>query len=121
MTTLEKSAAISEFSLGKGFLVATFSGIMSAGFAYGIKWGQPIAEVSRNLGAAEIFKNAPVFVVVMAGGFTVNCVWCLMLNVRNNSMADYIRIKAADGCASAKGRSVITLNYILAMAAGVIW
>jgi L-rhamnose-H+ transport protein len=121
MTALEKSAAISEFSLVKGFIVATFSGIMSAGFAYGIKFGQPVAEVARNLGAADIFKNSPVFIVVMAGGFTVNCVWCLILNVRNNSMADYIRINAADGGGRAKGRSVITLNYLLAMAAGVIW
>jgi L-rhamnose-H+ transport protein len=92
MTTLEKSAAISEFSLVKGFIVATFSGIMSAGFAYGIKWAQPIAAVARELGAPDIFKNAPVFIIVMAGGFTVNCAWCLLLNWRNRSLGDYLRI-----------------------------
>ncbi|MEI7900200.1 MAG: L-rhamnose/proton symporter RhaT [bacterium] len=121
MTALEKSAAISEFSLMKGFMVATFSGIMSAGFAYGIKWGQPIAEVARSLGAADIFKNAPVFVVVMAGGFTVNCVWCLILNGRNRSMSDYVRVSEAGTGGGAEGRPVLALNYLLAMAAGVIW
>ncbi len=120
MTTLEKSSAISEFSLVKGFLVATFSGIMSAGFAYGIKWGQPIAEVARSLGAPDIFKNAPVFVVIMAGGFTVNFVWCLILNVRNRSLSDYVRVNEV-GVSGAKGRPVLVLNYLLALAAGVIW
>ncbi len=119
MTALEKSVAISEFSLWKGFLVATFSGIMSAGFAYGIKWGQPMAELARELGAPDIFKNAPVFIVVMAGGFTVNCVWCLILNGRNRSMADYIRIK--DPGDSGPGNARLISNYLLAMAAGFIW
>jgi len=121
MTTLEKNAAISEFSLIKGFLVATFSGIMSAGFAYGIKWGQPIAELARNLGAADIFKNAPVFIVVMAGGFTVNCAWCLILNWRNHSLRDYITIRDSHGSRPQNGKTVMTANYLLAMAAGVIW
>jgi L-rhamnose-H+ transport protein len=120
MTTLEKNAAISEFSLLKGFAVATFSGIMSAGFAYGIKWGQPIAEVARSLGAPDIFKNAPVFVVIMAGGFTVNVVWCLILNVRNRSLSDYVRVSEV-GVSGAAGRPVLAFNYLLALAAGVIW
>lgn len=92
LTLLEQIASISEFSLVKGFLVATFSGIMSAGFAYGITWGEPIADVAQELGAPDIFKNAPVFIIVMAGGFTVNCVWCLFLNWRNQSLRDYISI-----------------------------
>jgi L-rhamnose-H+ transport protein len=121
MTTLEKSAAISEFSLVKGFIVATFSGIMSAGFAYGIKWGQPIADVARELGAPDIFKNAPVFIIVMAGGFTVNCAWCLLLNWRNRSISDYVRITPPASPGRDRGASVITANYLLAMTAGVIW
>jgi len=121
MTTREKSAAISEFSLVKGFIVATFSGIMSAGFAYGIKWGQPIADVARELGAPDIFKNAPVFIIVMAGGFTVNCVWCLFLNWRNQSLRDYLAIRAPDGSRLAAGKALMAVNYFLAMAAGGIW
>jgi L-rhamnose-H+ transport protein len=121
MTAAEKSVAISEFSLVKGFIVATFSGIMSAGFAYGIKWGQPIAAVARDLGAPDIFKNAPVFIVVMAGGFTVNCIWCLILNWRNHSLCDYVGIPSLAGSSPDQIRSVLTANYLLAMVAGVIW
>jgi len=54
---------------------------LSTGFAYGIKWGQSIAEVAKELGEPDIFKNALVFILVMAGGFTINCVWCLLLNM----------------------------------------
>lgn len=121
MTATQKSAAISEFSLVKGFLVATFSGIMSAGFAYGINWGKPIAAVALDLGAPDIFKNAPVFIVVMAGGFTVNCVWCLLLNWRNRSLGDYVMVKDANGCRPANRGAVMTANYLLALVAGAIW
>jgi len=121
MTVTQKSVAISEFSLVKGFLVATFSGIMSAGMAYGINWGKPIAAVALKLGAPDILKNAPVFIVVMAGGFTVNCVWCLLLNWRNQSLRDYLVIRDCHGARPANGGAVMTANYLLATAAGVIW
>lgn len=77
-------------SLGLGFLVATFSGIMSAGFAFGFQAGQPIVEEALAAGAPAIFKNSPVFVVVMAGGFLVNFLWCIYLGLRNRSVGDYI-------------------------------
>ena len=121
MTAAQKGVAISEFSLIKGFLVATFSGIMSAGFAYGINWGKPIAAVAMGMGAPDIFKNAPVFIVVMAGGFTVNCVWCLLLNWRNQSLGDYIMVKDAQGASPANGGAVMKANYLLAIVAGLIW
>jgi len=111
LTDEEKKAGIKEFALGKGFLVAVFSGIMSAGFAFGISAGKPIADLAFALGSSDIFKNSPVFIVVMAGGFTVNFVWCLLLNVKNRSLGNYVsgpaRVQAA--------------NYLLSAAAGVIW
>jgi len=121
MTAAQKGVAISEFSLIKGFLVATFSGIMSAGFAYGINWGKPIAAVAMDMGAPDIFKNAPVFIVVMAGGFTVNCVWCLLLNWRNQSLGDYLTIRDAQGSRPANSAAVMKANYLLAIVAGLIW
>jgi L-rhamnose-H+ transport protein len=77
-------------SLALGFAVATFSGIMSAGFAFGIQAGRPIAEAARDHGAPEIFANGPVFVMVMAGGLAVNLLWCLYLGLRNGSFGDYV-------------------------------
>jgi len=112
LTDEQKKAAIKEFALGKGFLVAVFSGIMSAGFAYGINAGKPIAHFAHEMGAMDIFKNAPVFIVVMCGGFTVNCVWCLLLNVKNRSFGNYV------GGGPAKMQ---VANYLLSGASGVIW
>ena len=83
-------AADGRKSLGLGFAVASFSGIMSAGFAFGIQAGQPIAQAAPDQGAPAIFKNGPVFVMVMAGGFTVNLLWCLYLGWRNRSFGDYV-------------------------------
>jgi len=42
MPEAEKKKAIAEFSFTKGILVATFSGIMSAGFSFGMTAGDPI-------------------------------------------------------------------------------
>jgi L-rhamnose-H+ transport protein len=141
LTAEQQRRNIAEFALGKGFLVATFSGIMSAGFAYGIKCGQPIAQVAADAGAAELLKNTPVFIVVMAGGFTVNCIWCLWLNVRNGSLGDYFDtcssraddcqplVSCGDGEAATAvavalpATSVTPLvgNYLYAVSAGAIW
>jgi L-rhamnose-H+ transport protein len=111
-----------------GFAVATFSGIMSSGFAFGIKAGQPIADAAFASGAPAIFKNGPVFVVVMAGGFLINCVWCLYLGLRNRSMGDFIGRSTVtqpdwQGAAGEKATmgSPIARNYFWAGLAGATW
>lgn len=43
----EKAATVKEFNFGKGMLVATFSGIMSSCFAYGLAAGKPLADLAR--------------------------------------------------------------------------
>ena len=43
----QKHAAIPEFNFRKGMLVATFWGVMSACFAYGLAAGQPLADAAR--------------------------------------------------------------------------
>ena len=46
MPEAEKKKSIAEFSFTKGILVATFSGIMSACFAFALTAGNPIGEAS---------------------------------------------------------------------------
>jgi hypothetical protein len=46
MPEAEKKKAIAEFSFKKGILVATFSGIMSACFAFGLSAGDVIRETT---------------------------------------------------------------------------
>ena len=115
-------------SLGLGFTVATFSGIMSSGFAFGIQAGQPIAAAAAANGAPAIFKNGPVFVVVMVGGFLVNFLWCLFLGLRNRSVGDLIGRSNGQphdwhGAAGEKHEAagIVGRNYLWAALAGATW
>ena len=50
----EKAATIKEFNFGKGMLVATFSGVMSACFSYGLQAGQAAGGSREGLAAAAM-------------------------------------------------------------------
>ena len=96
MSAEQKRASIKEFDLKRGLLVATFSGIMSACFAYGLAAGDPIKALSVKSGTSPIWQGLPALIVVLLGGFTTNFVWCLILNVRNHTGYQYFssRIRA---------------------------
>src|SRR3984893_3738238 len=85
MSEQQKRAAIKEFSLKKGVLVATFSGVMSACFAYGLAAGDPIKALTLQHGTPTLWQGLPVLVVLLLGGFTTNFVWCSILNMRNRT------------------------------------
>ena len=89
MSAEQKRASIKEFDLKKGLLVATFSGVMSACFAYGLAAGDPIKAITVQHGTPALWQGLPVLVVVLAGGFTTNFIWCLILNVRNRTGYQY--------------------------------
>ncbi len=67
----QKKKAIKEFNFAKGILVATFSGIMSACFAFGLTAGKPIEDSNYCseiiLAAAGEGKTLPKGAVVNAG------------------------------------------------------
>lgn len=89
MSDAQKRVAIKEFALKKGLLVATFSGVMSACFAYGLAAGDPIKVIALQHGTPVLWQGLPVLVVVLAGGFTTNFIWCVILNVRNRTGYQY--------------------------------
>jgi L-rhamnose-H+ transport protein len=89
MSEEQKRASIKEFNLKKGLVVATFSGIMSACFAYGLAAGDPIKALTIQHGTADLWQGLPVLVVLLAGGFTTNFIWCVILNVRNKTGHQY--------------------------------
>ncbi len=91
MPEAEKKRAIAEFNFSKGILVATFSGIMSACFAFALTAGNPIGEASRAAGTTPIWSGLPKLVVVLLGGFTTNFIWCAMLNFKNGTGYQYFR------------------------------
>lgn len=127
----EKKAVIKEFNFPKGILVATFSGVMSASFSYGLAAGKPIAGIAlENLmeaGRADLWQNLPVLIVVLWGGFTTNFIWCLYLNYKNRTGREYFTSTAeapAEGGAPAAGGKIrvpMLANYIFCAIAGTTW
>ncbi|MFI5093903.1 MAG: L-rhamnose/proton symporter RhaT [Candidatus Acidiferrales bacterium] len=97
MSAEQKRASIKEFDLKRGLLVATFSGIMSACFAYGLAAGDPIKSLSVKHGTSPIWQGLPALIVVLLGGFTTNFVWCVILNVRNHTGYQYFSSKIRPG------------------------
>ena len=89
MSDAQKRASIKEFALKKGLIVATFCGVMSACFAYGLAAGDPIKAITLRHGTTTLWQGLPVLVVVLAGGFTTNFIWCVILNVRNRTGYQY--------------------------------
>jgi len=89
MPEAEKKKAIAEFNFTKGLLVATFSGIMSACFAFALTAGAPMNQASQAAGTTSVFAGLPRLIVVLLGGFTTNFVWCVILNVKNRTGYQY--------------------------------
>jgi L-rhamnose-H+ transport protein len=123
MPEQEKKTAIREFSFTKGVWVATFCGIMSACMSYGFDAGKPIAALAVEHGASHLWKNLPVLIIVLAGGFTSNFIWCLALNIRHRTGGDYFQ--AEKRTEENPGKQVATVplaaNYLLCAVAGTTW
>jgi L-rhamnose-H+ transport protein len=134
MPAAEKKKAIAEFAFTKGLLVATFSGIMSACFAFALTAGNPIGTASLAAGTNVIWTGLPKLVVVLLGGFTTNFIWCVILNVRNRSgyqyFASHVRpehaVLTADESAKASAapadlKAPVLTNYLFSALAGTTW
>jgi L-rhamnose-H+ transport protein len=148
LSDAEKKASVPEFSFVKGILVATFSGIMSAAFAYGLAAGKPIGELAKaslsEHGGSDLWQNLPVLVVVLWGGFTTNFIWCVILNIKNRSGHEYLtlsrevvaEVSAAEGVSQFDGEDLASesvageartesvpmlRNYALSALAGTVW
>jgi len=106
----EKRTSVAEFNLTKGLLVAIFSGIMSACFNFGIEAGKPMAEQAVELGWDPLFQNNVIYVVLLWGGLATNLLWCLLLNVRNQSFSDYTN-----------AATPLATNYLFSALAGTTW
>jgi L-rhamnose-H+ transport protein len=90
MDEAAKKESIKEFNFPKGMAVATFSGVMSACFAFALTAGKPIGEASLLAGTDQIWTGLPKLVVVLLGGFTTNFLWCAYLHARNGTAYQYL-------------------------------
>jgi L-rhamnose-H+ transport protein len=136
MTREQKTATIKEFHFTKGILLATFSGLMSACFAYGLDAAAPIAEISARHGTMPLWTGLPKLCVVLLGGFTTNLIWCIALNLKNRTGYQYFSstlhgsgqestaLEDSQTPETANRRAVripILRNYLLSALAGVVW
>lgn len=106
----QRKKSIAEFSLVKGLIVATVSGILSACFNFGIEAGKPMAEEAVRLGFNPLFQNNVTYVVLLWGGLTTNFIWCMILNARNKTFGDYTN-----------KQTPLKANYTFAALAGTTW
>ena len=122
LTDEQKAATIKEFNFTRGILVATFSGIMSASFAYGLDAAAPIADLSAKQGTDVFWTGLPKLCVVLLGGFTTNFIWCVVLNVKNRTGYQYfsptLRAEHGNGTGA---RVPMLRNYMFSALAGVVW
>lgn len=112
----QKRASVREFSFFRGLLVAVFCGVMSACMSFGFAAGKPIAELAVRQGTPPLWQNLPVLIVILLGGFTTNCLWCLALNFKNRTGGEYFA-----GVSAQRERVPLPANYLLCGVAGVVW
>ncbi len=111
MTDEEKRAAIRDFALTKGLLVALLAGVMSACFALGIDAGTPIKAAAAAQGVDPLYAGLPVILLVTVGGFVTNAAYCVFQNVRNRTAGEYLRVKGA----------TLVNNLFFCALAGLLW
>jgi len=108
----DKKKAVAEFNFKLGIIVAVFSGIMSGAMGIGLQRGPTIENLALTTEpfTADTWRGMPVLVIVLLGGFAVNFLWCLFLNIKNKSGGDYIKKDAP-----------LPGNFLFAALAGAIW
>src|SRR4030066_648818 len=111
MTEEEKKAAVKEFALKKGILIAVFAGIMSACFNFGFESGKPIEEVALAHGTNPLFQKNPSLIFILLGGFITNLFYCGFLNIKNKTYKDYFTVSG----------SLLINNLFFTFLAGLLW
>ena len=96
MTEEERKAAVKDFALTKGLLVALLAGVMSACFALGLDAGQAVTANAKALGANDMFASLPATLLVTLGGFLTNAVYCLFQNKKNGTFSDYKNVSGGE-------------------------
>ncbi|MDR1414644.1 MAG: L-rhamnose/proton symporter RhaT [Odoribacteraceae bacterium] len=111
MTKEQRQAAVREFALTKGLLVALLAGVMSACFALGLDAGVGIKTLAIASGVTSLLAGLPVVLLVTLGGFFTNAAYCLFKNARNRTFRDYTNIPP----------STWINNALFCALAGLLW
>jgi L-rhamnose-H+ transport protein len=113
LTDEQRKEAVKEFALKKGLIIAVFAGVMSACFSFGLEAGKPIGDlaISDKFNTNPLFHDNPILIFILFGGFVTNLAYCLYLNIKNNTIRDYIT----------GGGGVILNNILFTFLAGFLW
>jgi L-rhamnose-H+ transport protein len=111
MSEEEKKAAVKEFALKKGILIAIFAGIMSACFNFGFESGKPIENIALAHGTNPLFQKNPSLIFILLGGFITNLAYCGFLNIRNKTYKDYTSVSG----------KILLNNLFFTFLAGLLW
>jgi len=111
MSEEEKKAAVREFALKKGILIAIFAGIMSACFNFGFEAGKPIEDIALAHGTNPLFQKNPSLIFILLGGFFTNLVYCGFLNIKNRTYKDYYTVTG----------NMLLNNLFFTFLAGLLW
>lgn len=111
MTEEQKKAAVKDFALGKGLLVALLAGVMSACFSLGLEVAEPIKVAAINMGSKPLFAGLPAILMITIGGFVTNAMYCLFQNVKNKTGKDYFGVPSG----------VMINNLLFCALAGILW
>lgn len=111
MTDEQKKAAVKDFALGKGLLVALLAGVMSACFSLGLEAAEPIKVASIKLGSDSLYAGLPAILMITFGGFLTNAVYCFYQNIKNKTTKDYFGVPSR----------VFINNVLFCALAGVLW
>jgi L-rhamnose-H+ transport protein len=111
MSEEAKKAAIKDFALTKGLLMALIAGVMSACFALGLDAGKEIENFALEQGVNKLFAGLPIIFLVTSGAFITNAVYCLSQNVKNKSFKDYTSVS----------RTALANNILFCALAGLCW
>jgi L-rhamnose-H+ transport protein len=111
MSEEEKKAAVKEFTLKKGILIAILAGVMSACFNFGLTAGRPIQDIAKSLGTNPLFAKNPVIMFVTLGGFITNFIYCIFLNIKNGTGKDYLSVSS----------SILIKNILFSAIGGTLW
>ena len=108
---IERNVSVKEFSPVKGLIMAIAGGVMSSFMALAINAGGPIAHQALQSGTEKVFVNIPIFVLALAGGFTTNFVYAVILTVKKKTISDF----------QLHDKRLLTKNFLLSMLAGLMW
>ncbi len=115
ITDEQKRETVAEFSLVKGLVIAGLCGLLSACMSFAFRAGSPVIATAVAQGTPTLWAALPLLVVILLGGLATNLAWCLFLNAKRGTFAEYTG-KAADGT-----RAPVAANLVFCALGGVAW